>query len=263
MGFSEFSKRLTMLDAGRCESQECIAPWLAVAACAAMALLYVGFLYVPTVVLRLPPPASLRHYMLRRFASAVSATGLALVLSYLLLLSIEKNTTNVPIFWVDAFGIRSSGWIQAIVFPLLLTGLLYLGPLTMAASEAYEDWRESYSVNLHSSGGQCSEHGPWGALDNMKLLASDVLAWRTYVMVHSWDIQLCLAGSILSPLAAHVFCNIMGFPDLPGHFERRGLTLMLFLGIFSFFSMLKPLTQPHLYNNLSDVCCCWMGFCKW
>ncbi|KAH7435087.1 hypothetical protein KP509_06G048600 [Ceratopteris richardii] len=224
--------------------------------------------------------------------------------------------------------------IQAIVFPLLLTGLLYLGPLTMAASEAYEDWRESYSVNLHSSGGQCSEHGPWGALDNMKLLASDVLAWRTYVMAplteeivfracmipillcggfqlitiiifcplffglahvnHFWELihfqnfdkkraflvvgaQLgyttvfgwyasflyLRTGSILSPLAAHVFCNIMGFPDLPGHFERRGLTLMLFLGIFSFFSMLKPLTQPHLYNNLSDVCCCWMGFCKW
>ncbi|KAI5065234.1 hypothetical protein GOP47_0019929 [Adiantum capillus-veneris] len=224
--------------------------------------------------------------------------------------------------------------IQAIIFPLLLTSLLYLGPLTMVALEVYEDWQEDYLERFNSGGSQCSEDGSWRLFNTMKLLFSDVLAWRNFVMAplteevvfracmipillcagfqpvaiiflcplffglahvnHFWELVhhqnldkkraflivgaqlgyttifgwyacflLIRTGNILAPLAAHVFCNIMGFPDLPGVFQRGGLIFMFLVGVFGFYFMLMPLTHPLLYNNMSSVCYCWLGHCKW
>lgn len=47
----------------------------AVAACAAMAVFYVAVLYAPTVILRFPPPTSLRTFLHRRFACAAVASA--------------------------------------------------------------------------------------------------------------------------------------------------------------------------------------------
>lgn len=54
-----------------------LSPGMAVAACAAMALLYVGILYVPPLILRLPPTHSLTDHYVRRFVCSVIASVLA------------------------------------------------------------------------------------------------------------------------------------------------------------------------------------------
>lgn len=49
----------------------------ALAACGAMAMLYVGILYVPQLLLRLPPARTINEHYIRRFVSSAIASGLA------------------------------------------------------------------------------------------------------------------------------------------------------------------------------------------
>lgn len=62
---------------------------VAVTACAAMAFFYVAILYSPTLILRLPPPASLESFMIRRFACAVVSSAVS-VISCLFLLGVSR-----------------------------------------------------------------------------------------------------------------------------------------------------------------------------
>lgn len=67
------------------EEEEGISKPTAVTACTAMALLYVAILYVPTLILRLRPPPSLKNFMIRRFVCAAISSILSLLVSALIL----------------------------------------------------------------------------------------------------------------------------------------------------------------------------------
>ncbi|KAF0925824.1 hypothetical protein E2562_018474 [Oryza meyeriana var. granulata] len=96
----------------------------AVAACAAMAVSYVAVLYAPTVLLRLPPPTSLRAFLHRRFVCAAfsSAASVLATASLLRVWSIGDLSDALAVF-----GIRSDHLLQAVAIPLLLTSLVYAG----------------------------------------------------------------------------------------------------------------------------------------
>lgn len=57
----------------------------ATAACVAMAVLYVAMLYVPTLVLRLPPARTINEHYLRRFACSIVASFLASAICFSLI----------------------------------------------------------------------------------------------------------------------------------------------------------------------------------
>ncbi|XP_030924428.1 CAAX prenyl protease 2 [Quercus lobata] len=69
-------------------------------------------------------------------------------------------------------------------------------------------------------------------------------------------------GHLLAPLVAHSFCNFMGLPAL---FSRRnGMVSVAFVaGMVGFLWLLFPMTHPDLYNDRSDSCKCWHGYCSW
>ncbi|KAM4078586.1 hypothetical protein ACB094_09G049600 [Castanea mollissima] len=69
-------------------------------------------------------------------------------------------------------------------------------------------------------------------------------------------------GHLLAPLVAHIFCNFMGLPKL---FSRRsGMVSVAFVaGMVGFLWLLFPMTRPDLYNDRSDSCKCWHGYCSW
>ncbi|XP_062117577.1 CAAX prenyl protease 2 [Humulus lupulus] len=69
-------------------------------------------------------------------------------------------------------------------------------------------------------------------------------------------------GNLLAPLVAHICCNFMGLPVL---FSRsKGIVSVAFLaGLFGFMWLLFPLTQPDLYNDRTNNCKCWHGYCSW
>lgn len=203
-----------------------------------------------------------------------------------------------------------------------------------AALELYDDWREGFLGSGNSNSAYCGRSAIWDFLHNTKLLASDVLAWRNFILAplteeivfracmiptllcaglqpvtviflcplffglahvnHFWELvhlqnfdkkraliivgmQLgyttvfgwyasflyLRTGNIFAPLAAHVFCNIMGFPDLNGVLQRGGLIFIFLVGVVGFFFMLAPALHPLLYNDSSAICYCWLGYCKW
>ncbi|GJM88350.1 hypothetical protein PR202_ga04404 [Eleusine coracana subsp. coracana] len=96
----------------------------AVATCAAMAVSYVAVLYAPTVLLRLPPPTSLRAFLHRRFAcAAVASVASALASAVLLRVWSLGEFSDMLV----VFGIRKDHLLEAVVIPLLLTSLVYAG----------------------------------------------------------------------------------------------------------------------------------------
>ena len=58
-----------------------------------------------------------------------------------------------------------------------------------------------------------------------------------------------------APLAAHAFCNVMGFPDFGSvaqHARPRIVALVFAAGVAAFTAALGPLTRPALFGNASE-----------
>ncbi|XP_011019899.1 PREDICTED: CAAX prenyl protease 2 isoform X1 [Populus euphratica] len=68
-------------------------------------------------------------------------------------------------------------------------------------------------------------------------------------------------GHLVAPLVAHIFCNFMGLPML--FVRRTGMVSLAFIaGTVAFICLLCPVTQPHLYNDGTNDCECWHGYCS-
>ncbi|KAH9317018.1 hypothetical protein KI387_018787, partial [Taxus chinensis] len=166
------------------ESSAALSKSLAVAACTAMALTYVGLLYAPRFILRLPPPASLNEHMLRRFFSVGVSSIIALVMATLLLLPVwDSGKTHITSI-LGAYGLKIDHLWQAVCFPLVLTALLYLGPLVTAALETVCKWKQEQLpcacgvVDLVNS----AYRDLVNAIHEVLSMRSDILAWRNYVV---------------------------------------------------------------------------------
>ncbi|OEL26950.1 CAAX prenyl protease 2 [Dichanthelium oligosanthes] len=146
----------------------------AVASCAAMAVSYVVVLYAPTVVLRFPPPISLRAFLHRRFACAAVASA-ASALATAALLRVWSLGDFADMFAV--FGIRNDHLLEALVIPLLLTSLVYAGSFVNRLWLIGSSW-----------GGDGDEVGIGCAqrlVLRIQAALDDVMVWRNYVVVCS------------------------------------------------------------------------------
>ncbi|CAL4893025.1 unnamed protein product [Urochloa decumbens] len=294
----------------------------AVAACAAMAVSYVAVLYAPTVVLRLPPPTSLRAFLHRRFAcAAVASTASALATAALLRVWSLGDFADM----LAVFGVRKDHLLQAVVIPLLLTSLVYAGSFVNRLWLLASSWaRDGDEVGV-----SCAQRLVlW-----IQAAVDDVMVWRNYVVApfteelvfracmiplllcggfkmstiiflspvffslahlnHLFELQqqgcnfmrsllivgvqlgytvifgwyaaflFIRTGNLLSPIVAHVFCNMMGLPVFSSP-RTKGVASVAFLaGSICFFWLLFPATSPELYNTRLDRCRCWHGFCNW
>ncbi|KAK7392601.1 hypothetical protein VNO78_21044 [Psophocarpus tetragonolobus] len=146
--------------------------WKAVAvlACIAMAVFYVGVLYAPSVLLRLPAPPSFTCFMIRRFLCALVSSILSLFLSALILPLQTKELPHI----LRVFGIRSDHMWQAVLLPLCLTSLMYAGSLFHKCLLLLACWRQratsapplSFNAFLHG----------------LSAISSNVLVWRNYLV---------------------------------------------------------------------------------
>ncbi|XP_058087391.1 CAAX prenyl protease 2 isoform X2 [Magnolia sinica] len=150
----------------------------AVAACTAMAVFYVAILYSPTLILRLPHPTSVKSFMIRRFVCA-AISSIVSAFASALLLPIGSFQAASSIFGV--YGIRVDHLWQAVVFPLSLTSLLYTGSLVSKCTFLASAWNEN---KFHAEGCsvECIKRAPQRLLDQIQSIASNVLAWRVYVV---------------------------------------------------------------------------------
>ncbi|KAK4833482.1 hypothetical protein QYF36_005717 [Acer negundo] len=301
---------------------------VAVIACVFLTLFYVAILYAPTLILRLPPPSSLKNFLIRRFVCAAISSVVSLLFTALILPIRSEETSSL----VGVYGIRSDHMWQAVVFPLSLTSLMYAGSLVLKSMLLLKSWKK----NMNDGGGVSSDFIKSALqtfLDYMISMASDVMAWRNYVVAplteelvfracmiplllcggfkiytviflcpvffslahlnHLMEMYNCQnysllkasmavglqlgytvvfgwyasflfvrTGNLVSPLVAHIFCNFMGLPVMFA--RKRGLVSLAFVGgMVAFAWLLFPMTRPDLYNNKTNDCRCWHGYCSW
>ncbi|KAG7028101.1 CAAX prenyl protease 2, partial [Cucurbita argyrosperma subsp. argyrosperma] len=199
---------------------------VAVTACTAMALFYVAVLYAPTLILRLPPPTSLQVYMTRRFLCAFISTAVSVLVCVLILpVSFDcffpAYTFNEEIRKMDfslllaAYGIRADHIWQAVVFPLSLTSLMYLGSMALKSLLLVDSWGEHMN---HGEGSLLdSAIFFWTRfLDWVLLTVSNVLAWRNYVVAPLTEelvFRACMIPVLLSggfkPTTVIFLCPIL------------------------------------------------------
>ncbi|KAL5545875.1 hypothetical protein UlMin_005562 [Ulmus minor] len=301
---------------------------MAAIACAGMASFYVAILYAPTLVLRLPPPSSMKDFMVRRFICAAISSVVSVFVCALILPMRSRDVSSL----LGVYGIRSDHIWQAVVFPLSLTCLMYAGSLVLKSLT----FIELCSDYIDSAGGfsfECIEYALQRILEWALSVASNVMAWRNYVVAPLTEelvfracmiplllcggfktnsvIFLCpvffslahlnhlmefynkqnynlikaslgvglqlgytlvfgsyasflfiRTGHLLAPLVAHICCNFMGLPTLFS--KGKGIVGLAFLaGMIGFLWLLFPMTRPELYNERTDNCRCWHGYCSW
>nr|XP_010912268.1 CAAX prenyl protease 2 isoform X3 [Elaeis guineensis] len=232
---------------------------VAVAACAAMALFYVAILYAPTLILRLPPPSSLDSFMIRRFACAIVSSAIS-VLASAILLGLGRFQ-DLPLV-LGVFGIRKdhlAPFTEELVFracmiPLLFCGgfkiysIIFLSPVFFSLAHL-NHFLELYFQQKYSF---------------LKAFLIVGLQLGYTVIFGSYASFLFIrTGNLISPIVAHIFCNVMGLPTLSSSRTKGAATVACVAGLAGFCWLLFPATSPDMYNGRRDGCSCWQGYCSW
>lgn len=187
----------------------------ALGACAAMAVLYVAMLYIPCFVPRLPPARTLNEHYLRRFACSIVASILASVICFWLLPGDILRNFDLPAA-LAVLGVRRDHLWQVVLYPLLLTALLYLGPLVMAAFDSTSD---SDELEDESKVGFVQEF--------YTKMTSDIFVWRNFVvgpLTEEWVFRACMVPVLLcagySQLKVMLLCPLFfGLAHLNHYWE--------------------------------------------
>uniref|UniRef100_A0A3Q2ZZS6 CAAX prenyl protease 2 n=1 Tax=Kryptolebias marmoratus TaxID=37003 RepID=A0A3Q2ZZS6_KRYMA len=259
--------------------------WLSVLSCLLLACSYVGSLYVWKSDLPRDHPTVIK----RRFTSVLIVSGLSplFVWAWREFTGIRTNPSLLALM-----GIRFEGLIPAVVLPLLLTMVLFLGPLMQLAIDC--PW--SFTDGIRVAIDPCF----WMlCLSDMRWLRNQVVAPLTEELVFracmlpmlvpcagpSTAIFTCplffgvahfhhiiellrfrqgtlsgillSAGHLMGPVLCHSFCNYMGFPAISTaleHPQRLTVLSSYLLGVLLFFIFLFPFTDPSFYGLPTPVC---------
>ncbi|CAL9055355.1 CAAX prenyl protease 2-like isoform X1 [Musa acuminata AAA Group] len=86
-----------------------------------------------------------------------------------------------------------------------------------------------------------------------------------YTVIFGWYTSFLFirTGSLISPIVAHIFCNVMGLPVLSSPRTKGTATIAAAAGLVGFLYLLFPATNPDMYNQLRDGCRCWHRYCGW
>ncbi|CAI0423651.1 unnamed protein product [Linum tenue] len=148
----------------------------AVLSCTAMALLYVGILYTPTLILRLPQPSSFKEFLLRRFVCAAIASVVSVAACALIL---PVNIKEIPSL-LGIYGVRMDHVWQAVVYPLCLTSLMYAGSMVLKlllVVEAMKEHMDRGGGVLDFARDLLQNFGSW-----VSSAVSNILAWRNLIV---------------------------------------------------------------------------------
>uniref|UniRef100_A0A3Q2ZM48 CAAX prenyl protease 2 n=1 Tax=Hippocampus comes TaxID=109280 RepID=A0A3Q2ZM48_HIPCM len=259
--------------------------FVSVLSCLLLACSYVGSLYVWRSELPRDHPAVIK----RRFTSVLIVSGLSPLFVWA-----WREFTGIKMVpsLLAIMGIRFEGLVPAIVLPLLLTMVLFLGPLTQMAMDC--PW--SFMDGLRVAFDPCF----WVmCFSDMRWLRNQVVAPLTEELVfracmlpmlvpcvgpaaaiftcplffgvaHFHHVIELLrfrqgtlsgiflsAGHLVGPVLCHSFCNYMGFPAISAaleHPHRHAVLSSYLLGVLLFFLFLFPFTDPSFYVPPTPLC---------
>uniref|UniRef100_A0A3B4XGR7 CAAX prenyl protease 2 n=1 Tax=Seriola lalandi dorsalis TaxID=1841481 RepID=A0A3B4XGR7_SERLL len=259
--------------------------WLSVLSCLLLACSYVGSLYVWRSDLPRDHPTVIK----RRFTSVLIVSGLSplFVWAWREFTGVRTGPSLLALM-----GIRFEGLIPAVILPLALTMVLFLGPLMQLAMDCPWSFMDGMRVAFD----------PWFwmlCFSDMRWLRNQVVAPLTEELVFracmlpmlvpcagpSIAIFTCplffgvahfhhviellrfrqgtlsgiflSAGHLMGPVLCHSFCNYMGFPAISTALEHpHRLTVLssYLLGVLLFLLFLFPFTDPSYYGLPTPVC---------
>ncbi|KAJ0393857.1 hypothetical protein P43SY_005979 [Pythium insidiosum] len=257
--------------------------------CVGMAAAYVGVLYtLPRSIRRLPrdhPTHILARFLLVCIFCALCPFVLAMFYEY----------DEASISFAEWLGIRYQGLLAAIVVPLAVTAMLFAGSLIANAlrfisisRQFHQDgaWLALKNSTLYYSIthdklpslrnfvlGPLTEEFVFRSCMVPLLICADFTAKQIIIgspLTFGVGFQLIYTslfgayatfiylrtGHFVSIFLIHVFCNVMGLPDLSFfnpesslHSFRIVILASYAIGIYLFSQMLVPLTEPALYES--------------
>ncbi|XP_047241088.1 CAAX prenyl protease 2 isoform X2 [Girardinichthys multiradiatus] len=224
--------------------------WLSVLSCLLLACCYVGSLYVWRSDLPRDHPAVIK----RRFTSVLVVSGLSPLFVWAWREFTAVRTIS-PL--LGLLGIRLEGFISAIVLPLLLTMVLFLGPLMQLAMDCPWSFTDGIRVVLaHFHHVIELLRFRQGTLSGIFLSAVFQFSYTAVFGAYTAFIFI-RTGHLMGPVLCHSFCNYMGFPAISTALEhpQRLIILSSYLfGVLLFFMLLFPLTDPSFYGAPTPVC---------
>ncbi|TYZ62771.1 hypothetical protein PybrP1_008447 [[Pythium] brassicae (nom. inval.)] len=266
-----------------------VAPPAAVAACLCMAVAYVGVLYtLPRSIRRLPRDH--RTHILARFLLICIVCALC---PFLLAIFYEHDESNMS--FAAWLGIREEGLLPAVVLPMLLTATLFTGSLLANALHLAHVSKQFHSRGVwlavkNSALYYSLTHDQLPSLRNYILgplteefvfrscmipllvcadftvkqiiLCSPLMFGVGFQLLYTSvfgayaSFVYLRTGHFASIVAVHVFCNVLGVPNVsffnpenPLHPFRTVILGAYFVGIYGFTRLLVPWTEPSLYSS--------------
>ncbi|CAL1284410.1 unnamed protein product [Larinioides sclopetarius] len=221
--------------------------------CISLATMYVGSLYVWRNTHGRDHPSTIKKRFLSVFLmSFVSAT--------VVYVFTDKLYFGCDVTYWSLMGIRLSGLVQATILPLFLTMVLFLGPMSLHYNEGLYQRFFDLKMWLY-------------CLTNVVWLRNHVIA----PFFEEFTFRACMLpilvpcfgsknsvilcpfffgiGHVAAPVIVHAFCNHMGFPDFGQLFTierpKQSVLMVCFVaGLVTWMLLLKPLTEPQIYNNM-------------
>ncbi|XP_034955333.1 CAAX prenyl protease 2 isoform X2 [Zootoca vivipara] len=252
--------------------------WASLFSCLSLACCYVGSLYVWKSHLPRDHPAVIK----RRFTSVLIVSSLSPIFIWA-----WKEVTGIKpdASLLALMGFRLEGIIPATVLPLLLTMVLFLGPLIQLSMDCPWDLVEGLKVAFDPSF--------WVlCLTDMRWLRNQVIAPFTEELVFRACMLPMLVpctglgpavftcplffgvvfqfsytavfgtytafifirtGHLIGPVLCHSFCNYVGFPAVGAALDHPQRCLVVFfylLGVILFLLLLHPMTDPAFFGHL-------------
>jgi len=235
-------------------------PFYAAAQASVLGLMYVGSLYVNASPFPRNHPITIR----KRF-QAVSVVCLLAPIMVFLWSAYHDEASNVQSFPLHIWlGLHSSNILFASVFPLVLTIMLFLGPLLQNLLSCYED-EDCTGFSIRK-----------GLTDNMK----NIMCWRNFVLApltEEFVFRACMLPFIVPAYGLYssiYLCPLFfGFAHIHHAIEglNTGLTLkvvvirtafqMSYTTVFGAYSAFLFLRTGHLIGPVLCHCFCnLMGF---
>ncbi|XP_017573840.1 CAAX prenyl protease 2 isoform X5 [Pygocentrus nattereri] len=254
--------------------------YLSILSCLLLACLYVGSLYIWRGSLPRDHPSTIK----KRFISVLFASAVSPLIVWAWMQAVEVRPSP-PL--LALLGIRIEGSVPAAVLPLILTMVLFLGPLIQMAMDSpkglvhevksgfthfhhvIEQLRFGHDSVLDilvcagkMSCSKCEYVCLLSILPGMSELSVMFFCFSVFQFSYTSVFGAYTAfiftrtGHLVGPVLCHSFCNWMGFPALGlalQHPQRPVLMLSYELGLLLFILLLFPLTDPLLFG-MTPIC---------
>ncbi|XP_028396121.1 CAAX prenyl protease 2-like isoform X1 [Dendronephthya gigantea] len=226
----------------------------------------------------------------------IRATGFCFIGPIFVFLLSQQSPNGAPIWqWL---GIHYENIIKAAVLPLLLTMVLFIGPITMMFLAEELPFMSGFTplpdmISLRNFVvAPATEEMIYRACMIPLLVPSMGLTGAVFICPllfgvahfhHAIErlqakenvLNVCIGtlfqfsyttlfgiysafvfirtGHLIGPFICHSFCNYMGIPEfekIPDTKYPKAVAAMFIIGLLLFTSLLKPLTEPTLYNSV-------------